>query len=157
MIPSETAPPSLETRLNLVSRRIFQLLAQRSEVFRGVHEALQRPVAVKIVRVDAAEKDVVDKLILEARALAKIEHPNIVHVYDVGLQGALFYIVMQFLEGKTLRTVFDETGALPSDQIYSIIGDVARGLGAMHQEGLIHRDLKHENVIVMPDGRSKIM
>jgi len=127
------------------------------EVFRGVHEALQRPVAVKIVHVDAQEKDAVDKLLVEARALAKIEHPNIVHVYDVGLQGALFYIVMQFLEGDTLKARFDETGALPVDEVYTLVGDIARGLGAMHNEGLIHRDLKLENVIVTPEGRAKIM
>jgi serine/threonine-protein kinase len=127
------------------------------EVFRGVHEALQRPVAVKVVRVDTQERDVLDKLLLEARALAKLEHPNIVHVYDVGVQGGLFYIVMQFLEGRTLRDLFDESGAMRTEEVYSIIGDVARGLGAMHQAGLIHRDLKHENVIVTPEGRAKIM
>jgi serine/threonine protein kinase len=127
------------------------------EVFRGVHEALQRPVAVKVVHAEAADKAVLDKLLVEARALAKIEHPNIVHVYDVGLQGALFYIVMQFLEGTTLRDLFDESGALPVDQVYNIIGDIARGLGAMHNQGLVHRDLKLENVIVTPDGRAKIM
>jgi eukaryotic-like serine/threonine-protein kinase len=127
------------------------------EVFRGVHEALQRPVAVKVVPIDAQQKDAVDKLLVEARALAKIEHPNIVHVYDVGLQGSLFYIVMQFLEGTTLKALFDESGALPVDDVYRVIGDIARGLGAMHGEGLIHRDLKLENVIVTPEGRAKIM
>jgi serine/threonine-protein kinase len=127
------------------------------EVFRGVHEALQRPVAVKVVQVDAQQMDAVDKLLLEARALARLEHPNVVHVYDVGVQGGLFYIVMQFLKGRTLRSLFDETGALPPDEVYSIIGDVARGLGAMHQVGLIHRDLKHENVMIDSEGRAKIM
>ncbi|HVE41901.1 MAG TPA: protein kinase [Planctomycetota bacterium] len=139
--------------------RLLSSVARGSmgEVFKGVHEALQRPVAVKLVGVDAQAKDAVDKLLLEARALAKIEHPNIVHVYDVGVQDGLFYIVMQFLEGRTLREVFDEMGAMPPDEVYSIIGDVARGLGAMHLAGLIHRDLKHENVIVTSDGKAKIM
>jgi serine/threonine-protein kinase len=143
----------------LAGCRLVASIARGSmgEVFRGVHEALQRPVAVKVVRVDAREKDALDKLLLEARALAKLEHPNIVHVYDVGVQGGLFYIVMQFLDGRTLRNLFDESGAMPPDEVYSIIGDVARGLGAMHQQGLIHRDLKHENVIVTPEGRAKIM
>ena len=127
------------------------------EVFRGVHEALQRKVAVKVVGVDAQAQDTLDKLLLEARALAKLEHPNIVHVYDVGVQDGLFYIVMQFLEGRTLRDLFDEMGAMPTDEVYSIIGDVARGLGAMHQAGLTHRDLKHENIMVTPEGKAKIM
>lgn len=126
------------------------------EVYRGVHEALQRPVAVKVVPV-SAEKDAVDRLLVEARALAKIEHPNIVHVYDVGLHGSLFYIVMQFLEGTTLKERFDREGAVGTDEIYSLVGDIARGLGAMHQEGLVHRDLKLENVILTPDGRARIM
>ena len=127
------------------------------EVFRGVHEALQRPVAVKIVEVGERDKEAVDRLLAEARALAKIEHPNIVHVYDVGLQGALFYIVMQFLEGTTLKTRFEESGAMPVDEIYSVVGGIARGLSAMHHEGLIHRDLKLENVILTTEGRAKIM
>jgi len=144
---------------SLAGCRLVASVARGSmgEVFRGVHEALQRPVAVKVVHVDAEEKAAIDKLMIEARALAKIEHPNIVHVYDVGLQGALFYIVMQFLEGNTLKALFDQTGAMPVDQVYNIIGDVARGLGTMHHEGLIHRDLKLENVFVTKEGRAKIM
>jgi serine/threonine-protein kinase len=144
---------------SLAGCRLVASVARGSmgEVFRGVHEALQRPVAVKVVHAETTEKAVLDKLLVEARALAKLEHPNIVHVYDVGLQGALFYIIMQFLEGTTLRELFDESGAMPVDQVYNVIGDVARGLGAMHHEGLIHRDLKLENVIITKHGRSKIM
>jgi len=127
------------------------------EVFRGVHEALQRPVAVKVVQTDPQEKAAVEKLLAEARSLARIEHPNIVHVYDVGLQGALFYIVMQFLDGTTLKARFDESGAMRFDEFYGVVGDVARGLSAMHQSGLIHRDLKLENVMLTPGGRAKIM
>jgi len=139
--------------------RLLSSVARGSmgEVFKGVHEALQRPFAVKVVGVDAQAKDAVDKLLLEARALAKIEHPNIVHVYDVGVQDGLFYIVMQYLEGRTVRALFDEMGAMPTDEVYAIIGDVARGLGAMHQAGLLHRDLKHENVMVTSGGKAKIM
>jgi serine/threonine-protein kinase len=127
------------------------------EVYRGMHEALQRPVAVKVVGVDAQAQDTLDKLLLEARALARLEHPNIVHVYDVGVQDGLFYIVMQYLEGRTVRELFDEMGAMPTDEVYAIIGDVAHGLGAMHHAGLLHRDLKHENIMVASGGKAKIM
>lgn len=127
------------------------------EVFKGIHEALQRPVAVKVVRVQAQAQGSIDSLMKEARSLAKLAHPNIVQVYDVGLQGAFFYIVMQFLEGITLKARFDESGALPVEDVYSVVGDVARGLGAMHHAGLIHRDLKLENVLVAADGGAKIM
>ncbi len=127
------------------------------EVFKGVHEVLQRPVAVKVVQTDPQEKAAVEKLLTEARALARIEHPNIVHVYDVGLQGSLFYIVMQFLDGTTLKDRFEDSGAVRTDEFYDIISNVARGLAAMHQAGLIHRDLKLENVMLTPGGRCKIM
>ncbi|HLY12106.1 MAG TPA: protein kinase [Planctomycetota bacterium] len=127
------------------------------EVFRGVHEALQRPVAVKVVPIGSREQASVDGLLLEARALAKIEHPNIVHVYDVGVQEGLLYIVMKFLEGDTLKNRFEESGPLPEGELYSVSGGIARGLGAMHAQGLIHRDLKMENVLLTPEGQAVIM
>ena len=127
------------------------------QVFRGVHEALQRPVAVKIVPLGSRDKASVDGLLLEARALAKLEHPNIVRVYDVGVQDGLFYIVMQFLEGETLKSRFEDSGALAEGELYSVAGGIARGLGGMHAQGLIHRDLKMENVILTPEGQAVIM
>ncbi len=127
------------------------------EVYKGVHEALQRPVAVKVVQMDPQDQAASEKLLTEARSLARIEHPNIVHVYDVGLQGSLFYIVMQFLDGTTLKDRFEESGAMASDDLYGVMSDVARGLAAMHHAGLIHRDLKLENVMLTPGGRAKIM
>jgi serine/threonine protein kinase len=149
---------------NLVGKTIAgcRLLASvargsMGEVFRGVHEALQRPVAVKVVPVAAREKASVDGLLLEARALARIEHPNIVRVYDVGVHDGLFTIVMQFLDGDTLKTRFDDSGALPESELYSVAGGIARGLGAMHSQGLVHRDLKLENVILTPEGQAVIM
>jgi len=143
----------------LAGCRLVAAVARGSmgQVYKGVHEALQRSVAVKVVPIESQEKDAVDKLLLEARALAKIEHPNIVHVYDVGVQDGFFFIVMQFLEGRTLKERFEESGKLPVDEIYPVVGGIARGLGAMHDEGLIHRDLKLENVILTSDGKAKIM
>jgi serine/threonine protein kinase len=139
--------------------RLLESVARGSmgEVFRGVHEALQRPVAVKIVPLSSQESVGLESLLLEARALAKIEHPNIVHVYDVGIQDGLFYIVMQFLDGETLKSRFEASGALPEGEFYSTLEGVARGLDGMHAAGLIHRDLKLENVILTPEGQAKIM
>ncbi len=125
-------------------------------IYRGRHVALDRPVAVKAFSVESGDPAAVDRLLAEARAIAKVEHPNVVQVYDVGLDGGLFYIVMQFLEGETLKARFDEMGALPADDLYAIVADVARGLGAMHERGIVHRDLKMENVIVTSEGRGKI-
>ncbi len=143
----------------LAGCRLVSSVARGSmgEVFRGVHEGLQRAVAVKVVPVASRGQAAVDGLLLEARALARIEHPNIVRVYDVGVQDGLFYIVMQFLEGETLKARFDDSGAPSEGEFYSIAGGIARGLGAMHAEGLVHRDLKMENVILTPEGQAVIM
>jgi serine/threonine protein kinase len=149
---------------NLIGKTLagYRLLASvargsMGEVFRGVHEGLQRTVAVKVVPLSSQESVAVETLLLEARALAKIEHPNIVRVYDVGIQDGLFYIVMQFLEGDTLKSRFDESGALPEGEFYSVVEGLARGLDGMHAAKLIHRDLKLENVILTPEGQVKIM
>lgn len=143
----------------LAGYRILASVARGSmgEVFRGVHEGLQRPVAIKVVPLAEQESTAVESLLLEARALAKIEHPNIVRVYDVGLQDRLFYIVMEFLDGETLKTRLDESGALPEGEFYSVLEGIARGLDGMHAAGLIHRDLKLENAILTPENQAKIM
>ncbi|HZE99908.1 MAG TPA: serine/threonine-protein kinase [Planctomycetota bacterium] len=127
------------------------------EVYKGVHEALQRLVAVKVISVSAVEKAAVDALLLEARALAKLEHPNIVRVYDVGVHGGLITIVMQFLEGETLKARFDEFGAVAESELYPVIGGIARGLAGMHAGGMVHRDLKMENIMLTLEGQAVIM
>jgi serine/threonine protein kinase len=125
-------------------------------IYRGRHVALDRPVALKAFSVSTGQPDAVDRLLAEARAIAKVEHPNVVQVYDVGLEHGLFYIVMQFLEGETLKARFDRMGTLSEDELYEIVTGVARGLGAIHECGIVHRDLKMENVIVGRDGRARI-
>jgi serine/threonine protein kinase len=125
-------------------------------IYRGRHVALDRPVALKAFSVTSSEPDAVDRLLAEARAIAKVEHPNVVQVYDVGLEHGLFYIVMQYLEGQTLKARFDDMGAFSEDELYGIGTGVARGLDAIHECGIVHRDLKMENVIVGRDGRARI-
>jgi len=125
-------------------------------IYRGRHVALDRPVALKAFSVSSGEPAAVDRLLAEARAIAKVEHPNVVQVYDVGLQDGLFYIVMQYLEGRTLKARFEEMGALAEDDLYDVGTGVARGLGAIHERGIVHRDLKMENVIVGADGQARI-
>ncbi len=142
----------------LAGCRLEGLIARGSmgSIYRGRHVTLDRPVAVKAFSVRSGDPAEVDRLLAEARAIAKVEHPNVVQVHDVGLQGDLFYIVMQYLEGETLKARFDESGAFPEEDFYSLAADVAHGLEAVHEQGIIHRDVKMENVIVGADGRARI-
>jgi len=111
-------------------------------VFRARQLALDRRVAVKVLPIDPADPDRVKRLVPEARAIAKLDHPNIVQVYDVGREGEHFYIVMQLLEGETLKERFERDGALPRDEVVAVARGVAEGLSVAHEEGVIHRDLK---------------
>jgi serine/threonine protein kinase len=125
-------------------------------IYRGRHVALDRPVAVKAFSISTGEPEAVNRLLAEARAIAKVEHPNVVQVYDVGLQDSLFYIVMQLLEGRTLKAAFDELGPVPVEELYPVVSGIGRGLEAIHERGIVHRDLKMENIIVGPDGQPRI-
>jgi serine/threonine protein kinase len=138
--------------------RLEGLIARGSmgSIWRGRHVTLDRPVAVKAFPVDAGNAAAVERLLAEARAIAKVDHPNVVQVHDVGVQEGLFYIVMQFLEGRTLKARFDDQGALAEEDLHSVAEDVGRGLEAIHARGIVHRDVKMENVIVGADGRARI-
>jgi serine/threonine-protein kinase len=138
--------------------RLVQPVARGSMglVFRAEHQGLGRIVAVKVLEVAPGDSAAAEKLLLEARALAKIEHRNVVQVYDVGLAQGLFYLVMQFLDGPTLKQRVEEVGRLPLEEALDLVAGIARGLGAMHARGLVHRDLKMENVMTGADGVPRI-
>ena len=138
--------------------RLEGLLARGSmgSIYRGRHVTLDRPVAVKTFPVDSGNPADVERLLAEARAIAKVDHPNVVQVHDVGRQNGIVYIVMQLLEGQTLKARFDDEGALAQEDLFSVVTDVALGLEAVHGRGIVHRDLKMENVILGRDGRARI-
>jgi serine/threonine-protein kinase len=138
--------------------RLEGLIARGSmgSIYRGRHVTLDRPVAVKTFSVASGHPAEIDRLLAEARAIAKVDHPNVVQVHDVGVQDGVFYIVMQFLEGDTLKTRFDVEGALAEEDLYSVVTDIALGLEAVHARGIVHRDLKMENIILGRDGRARI-
>jgi len=138
--------------------RIVELIGRGSmgAVYKAKHVGLNRYVAVKLLPSVSNDPEMVKRLLFEARAIAKLEHPNIVQVYDVGFQRGYFFIVMQLLKGQTLEERLAEEKQLPVPTALEIIQDVAQGLAAAHAKGIIHRDLKPANIMLTEDGRARL-
>ncbi|HJY76453.1 MAG TPA: serine/threonine-protein kinase [Burkholderiales bacterium] len=128
-------------------------------VYKATDTALERTVAVKTVNM-ALERDGAERyearFYQEARAAGSLNHPNIVTVYDVGKEGNVAYMAMEFIEGQELRSLLAEGRALPVSQGVSIAAQVAEGLAYAHQHGVVHRDVKPANIMVLADGPVKI-
>ena len=118
---------------------------------------LDRRVAVKIMHPHLADDaNFRERFIQEARSAARLAHTNVVNVFDQGQDDGLAYLVMEYLQGITLRDLLGEYGRLTADQTMDILEAVLAGLVAAHKAGIIHRDLKPENVLLADDGRIKI-
>jgi serine/threonine protein kinase len=118
---------------------------------------LSRRVAVKVLRDDLAVDDATRaRFRNEAIAAARVNHPNIVATYDTGDDDGTAYIVMEFVDGPTVRRLLDERGALPVNDVIRIGTQVAAALEAAHRAGLVHRDVKPPNVLVPPNGPVKV-
>lgn len=129
-----------------------------SDVFLAKDHSLGREVAVKILKQEFAEdRTFVAKFRAEAQAAAGLEHPNIVSIYDVGSEGSLYYIVMEYVEGITLKTYINKKGRLTYNEALSIAIQVGRGIEAAHKKEIIHRDIKPQNIIISREGKVKVM
>jgi class 3 adenylate cyclase len=126
-------------------------------VWRAWDERLERWVALKQIRTDVTLRHGRERLWREARAAARLNHPSIVHVYDIleGTDGD--WIVMELVEGRTIRCLLDEEATLPPERVVKICREITEGLAEAHAEGILHRDLKAANVIVAHSGRAKIL
>ncbi|MCL6562135.1 MAG: PASTA domain-containing protein [Firmicutes bacterium] len=129
-----------------------------SLVYRGRDLSLHRLVAVKILKHQWSEdEEVVRRFDQEARASASLVHPNVVQVYDVGQEEPdLHYIVMELVQGETLRQKLDRQGALPVAEALAIADQVLAGLEAAHRRRLVHRDIKPQNILISEDGTVKV-
>ncbi len=130
-------------------------------VYRAHDERLDRFVALKVLALAGDDATTSDaelraRLIREGRAAAKLDHPNAVVVYDVGEVEGTPFIAMELVEGRTLREVL-QSDTPPHDDAVRWLGDVALALGHAHERGIVHRDVKPENVMVRPDGRIKVL
>jgi len=145
----------------LVGRcRVVRLLGRggMGEVYLAEHLSLQKPVALKILPPDLGNKDRVERFFKEARTCSRIEHPNVVVIHDVGASGGLYYIVMQYVQGKNLAELLHEHGGpLPWRSAVRLIQLAARGLHAVHSHGLVHRDIKPSNIMLSVDSRVLLM
>src|SRR5512134_931127 len=126
-------------------------------VFRARDTKLERDVAVKVLPRNLAEdKDALGRFEREAKAVAALSHPNILAIHDIGHVEGTVYETRELLEGETLRQRLQE-GALPPRKAVEIALEVAGGLAAAHDKGIVHRDLKAENVFLLGSGQVKVL
>src|SRR5581483_8148105 len=128
-----------------------------SSVFRAHDRLLDRKVALKVLHQQyAADPEYVERFRREARAVAALSHPNIVTVIDRGSEGGRQFIVFEYVDGENMKRLLEREGPLPVERALELAMQVARGLSFAHQEGLVHRDVKPQNVLLNGDGRAKV-
>ena len=128
-----------------------------SDVYKATDVVLGRQVAVKVLKEEFAnDENFVSKFRSEASNAAKLEHPNIVNIYDVGSEDGLYYIIMEYVEGITLKTYIEKKGHLNYKEVISIAIQVGRGIEAAHKNQIIHRDIKPQNIIISKEGKVKV-
>ncbi|GAG23530.1 unnamed protein product, partial [marine sediment metagenome] len=123
------------------------------QVFKAMDNVLQRTVAVKLLTKASDDDESQRRLMIEAQAIAQLNHPNIVSVYDAGIEQDRPYVVMELLVGKTL----DQHKTTSIEETIAITSQICDGLEEAHRQGIIHRDLKPSNVIISQDGNIKLM
>ena len=128
-----------------------------STVYRGLDTRLGRPVALKVMDSRyAGDEQFLTRFQLEARTVARLKNPGLVAVYDQGLDARHPFLVMELIEGGTLRELLAERGPMPPHAVVAVLRPVLGGLAAAHLAGLVHRDVKPENVLISDDGDVKI-
>ena len=128
-----------------------------ANVYLAIDTILNRKVAVKILRGDlATDEKFVRKFQREASAASNLDHPNIVGIYDVGEDDGNYYIVMEYVEGRTLKSLIKRRGALTLAEVIDIMTQLTSGIEHAHEKGIIHRDIKPQNVLILDDGLVKI-
>jgi eukaryotic-like serine/threonine-protein kinase len=128
-----------------------------STVYLARDTTLDRPVAVKVMHREMSEQaDQLERFRQEARAVAKLSHPNVVSVIDAGEDGGHPYIVFEYVEGETLKQRINRVGALDPQEALAYAIEIARGLTVAHARNMVHRDIKPQNVLIDSEGRAKL-
>lgn len=128
-----------------------------SDVYKAKDHVLGRFVAIKVLKQEFSEDvNFVTKFRTEAQSAAGLEHPNIVNIYDVGSENGMHYIVMEYVDGITLKTYIEKKGKLTYKEAVSIAIQVGRGIEAAHNKNIVHRDIKPQNIIISTEGKVKV-
>ena len=127
-------------------------------VYQAFDTHLDRPVAIKILRADATSSpERQRRFVQEAKAASALNHPNIIHIYDISSSGATDFIAMEFVAGKTLHQLISKNDLLPLRDTLKYSIQIADALARAHSAGIVHRDLKPANIIIDEDGRVKLL
>jgi len=127
-------------------------------VFEARNRMLDRHVAIKQLLVErAGDRKTVKRFIQEARIAASIQHPNVVSIYGLRMEDNRFYMIMEYLPHGSLQTLLEKQGKLPVEQAVRLTIGICEGLAQLHEKGIIHRDIKAENILLTADGRPKII
>ena len=128
-----------------------------SIVYKARDRKLGRVVAIKILRAEyVKDMEFIKRFDIEARSAASLIHANIVNVYDVGHENSLHYIVMEYVDGVTLKELIKEHAPFDNDEILGVAIQIASALGHAHKNNIVHRDIKPQNILVMPKGIIKV-
>src|SRR3954464_15723658 len=128
-----------------------------STVYRAFDPTLERWVAIKLMHRDISDDpDQLERFRREARAVARLNHPHIVTVIDAGEDDGAPYIVFEYVEGETLKDRIRRQGRLPVSEAVAYAVEIGRALGAAHERGIVHRDVKPQNVLVDEEGSAKV-
>lgn len=145
---------------NIANCRILGRLGSggMGSVYRAVHTNLGRTLALKILPADlASNPEFVLRFLREGRSVAKLTHPNVVTVYDAGEQDGVYYLSMELVEGASLGEMLERGGPFPEAAALNLMEQAAKGLQAAHNSGLVHRDLKPDNLLVNAEGVLKVV
>jgi eukaryotic-like serine/threonine-protein kinase len=174
-VPVQAVTPSLQAMMaganGMAVLEPGQLLAARYEikailgvggmgmVYKAIDRELGDVVAVKTLKPDMIQHDpaALDRFRSEIRLARRISHRNVVRTHDIGESGGLYYITMEFVEGKSLKELIVSRGRLPAAAVLPIAKQLCRALDVAHEAGVIHRDIKPQNMVVEPDGVLKVM
>lgn len=154
------APSAAELQMRFTQYRIEKLVAVggMGAVYRATQLSVDRPVAFKILSTEYAENEKFRKRFgLEAKAMAKLNHPNIVQLYDYGESGGVIWMAQEWVPGQTVEDLLEKEGAMDPAEAAAMVAQACEGLGYAHKQGVVHRDVKPANMMQDREGNIKVM